>query len=539
MTISYSTNSGNVTGSGKNVGGFIGYIFGNVTISYSTNSGSVTGKDYTGGFIGSFGTGTISLIGCINKGTIGQFWYVGGFIGQVSGTSVVMTISNCTNSGEITGSGIIGGLIGLIFSSSDLTLVEIINSVNNATVSADSGTAYGLFNVKTSSSGNVRTTLLNSLNRGTIKAQASGYGIANIVTKARSVVSMGSVTGSSNFTFWDSPSSSPTDADLFFGLEGSCVDCQKEQLIRQKEGVYEVVETGAYVHDLLSNESVRENYGMMWSKELDVVFRPVVFVSGELDDFFVVVDPGSQLGDVKQLSDFFNDNTYGLVNGDNKTRAVYEPTDKVFETMNVLVGRWVNVSVGAPAHKTEKMVPGETLEQLGQQCGFVPDDFIVVDSNTGDVLSESWVVETNISLRLCHNLSVSGMTNFSAFIDHGTTLGQIANLSKFFSLSFIIFNTSDPETVFHDNTPVHSDIDATISRVTRQEVIVVIDAIGNVTVDEIKDAILDLIVVPDGEHLWIDVVPEGDDSFHISVIQTDGVTDSVSDILSDCLKLLK
>ena len=540
MSVSHSTNNGNVTGSGYYVGGFVGNISGNtnISVSYSTNIGNVTGSQrYIGGFIGSFGARTISLIGCINNGFICVGWYVGGLVGQVLGTGVTMTISNCTNNGKVTGFVSVGGLIGFIFSLSDTDTVGIINSVNNATVSAYSGKACGLFCANPHNSGNVRTTLLNSLNKGTIEAQTRdpGYGIANIVTKARSVVSMGSVTGSPNFTFWESSS---TDADLFFGLEDKCADCKNEQLIRKKEGLYEVVKTGACVHDLLSNKSVRENYGMVWSSELDVVFKPVIFVSGELDDFFVIVEPGSQLGTVKQLSSFFNDNTYGVVNGDNKTRAVYEPTDQVFETMNVLVGRWVNVSVGAPAQKTEKMVPGETLEQLGQQCGFVPDNFIIVDSNTGDMLSESWVVETSISLRLCHNLSVSGMKNFSDFIDHGTTLGQIANLSKFFSPSFIIFNTSDPETVFDDNTPVCSDIDATISMVTRQEVIVVIDDIANATVDEIKDAILDLIVVPDDEHLWLDVVLEGDDSFRISVIQTDGVTGRVSDVLSDCLEFM-
>ena len=81
-----------------------------------------------------------------------------------------------------------------------------------------------------------------------------------------------------------------------------------------------------------------------------------------------------------------------------------------------------------------------------------------------------------------------------------------------------------------------TNMDITVSKVSRQDIIVVIDDVTNVSVDDIKDAITDVIVVPDGEHVWVDVVSEGDGSYHISVIKTDGVTDSVSDLLKECLK---
>ena len=80
-------------------------------------------------------------------------------------------------------------------------------------------------------------------------------------------------------------------------------------------------------------------------------------------------------------------------------------------------------------------------------------------------------------------------------------------------------------------------MDIIVSKVSRQDFIVVIDDIINPSVDDIKDALTDVIVVPDGEHLWVDVVSEGGGSFRISVIQTDGVTDSVSDTLNECLNL--
>ena len=93
--------------------------------------------------------------------------------------------------------------------------------------------------------------------------------------------------------------------------------------------------------------------------------------------------------------------------------------------------------------------------------------------------------------------------------------------------------------VFTNTTLLDRNIDATVSKVKRQEIIVVIDDRTNVTADDIFDVIMDLVVVPNDEHLWLDVVPDGDDSFRISVIQTDGVTDCVSDLLKECLKLFK
>ena len=536
MTISSSINTGNVTGGGKYVGGFVGYYSGsnlnaNTTISSSINTGNVTGNEGAGGFFGFVGTGTFSMTECINNGTVGQNKNVGGFVGYVSGTNVITTISNTTNNGPVDGAACIGGFVGFI-SSSGTVSNGIVNSVNKAIVSAGSGMACGLFCVAPNSI-NVKSTILNSLNKGTVQTSGVAYGVATEVTKAKSVVSLGDVTGSSgSCSFWGTCD----DKDLFFGLDGKCSNCGNAQVMNynDEKQAYELVEGGEPVHVLLSDEAVKEKYGMMWSSELDVVFKPVVFVSGELNGFFVV-DPGTALGDVKNLTKFFDNKNYGVVNGDNKTRTIYTPKHKVFVSINLIIGEWVSVSVGAPVGKNEKMVPGETLEQLSQTFGFVLDDFIIVNSNTGNVLSESWVVETSVSLSLCHHLTVSGVMSLSGHFEHGTPLAQIGNISQFLNSSFIIFNTSNPDMVFTNTTLLDRNIDATVSKVKRQEIIVVIDDRTNVTADDIFDVIMDLVVVPNDEHLWLDVVPDGDDSFRISVIQTDGVTDRVSDLLDECI----
>ena len=140
-----------------------------------------------------------------------------------------------------------------------------------------------------------------------------------------------------------------------------------------------------------------------------------------------------------------------------------------------------------------------------------------------------------LNCAVCHSVNVSGVDPFYKIVEHGTMLSQIEKLSGFFNKAHIVFNTSNPNIVFGSNTSVETNMDINVSQVSRQEIIVVIDGITNVSVDDIKDAITGVIVVPDGEHVWVDVVSEGDGSFHISVIKTDGVTDSVSDSLKECL----
>ena len=192
------------------------------------------------------------------------------------------------------------------------------------------------------------------------------------------------------------------------------------------------------------------------------------------------------------------------------------------------------MSVGAPFHRIEKMVPGEKLERLAQILSTDLDDYILIN-NTGSVLNESWTVETSVSLRFCHNLTVSGTVNLSGHFEHGTPLAQISNLSEYLSSSFIISSTSDPETVFHNNISLDEDMDITILKVNKQEIILGFDVEHNIQIDDIKNTIMDIIVIPDDEHLWLDVEAEGDGSFRVTVIQTEGVTDRVSDLLNECI----
>ena len=64
-----------------------------------------------------------------------------------------------------------------------------------------------------------------------------------------------------------------TDAGLFYGLDGKCINCDGATLFKHNTttGFYEVVGTGEHVDDLLNDESVNQHFGMMWTSDLELV----------------------------------------------------------------------------------------------------------------------------------------------------------------------------------------------------------------------------------------------------------------------------
>lgn len=112
-SISNSYSTGSVTG-GDNVGGLVGNIDWNSTLEncYHT-TGDVTGVQYTGGLIGRGGyNAPVSVNLCYNTAAVygGGSGYTGGLVGQTNNGGVI--ISNCYNTGNVSGSYEVGGLMG-------------------------------------------------------------------------------------------------------------------------------------------------------------------------------------------------------------------------------------------------------------------------------------------------------------------------------------------------------------------------------------------------------------------------------------------
>lgn len=128
-TVTNCTNRATVTApSNCYAGGIIGHTNGVATIANCVNYGSVTAGRNVGGIIGGSGLAgaKMTITDVTNHGAVkGTGDFIGGIVGYINSKGNVLT--NCTNTGNITGAKCVGGIIGLVNGSMTAT-------VDNATV---------------------------------------------------------------------------------------------------------------------------------------------------------------------------------------------------------------------------------------------------------------------------------------------------------------------------------------------------------------------------------------------------------------------
>ena len=213
-------------------------------------------------------------------------------------------------------------------------------------------------------------------------------------------------------------------------------------------------------------------------------------------------------------------------------RIVYSSTHLMTRNMNVFVGRWMNVTIGAPINKTERMIGPKTLEIVGQLFKFSRVDFIVIDGSTNQTLNQSSVIETDIMLKLCHKVTVSGVLSQSWIVEHGTKLEDMSELSDFWNNHFTMFNTTNNKQVYTKETLVVSDIVMTIIKSTR----VVIDITPTDKVNE-TEVIKSISEIVGGETsiVGVDVVrdEEGQVIGIIIIVEDENAANTIVDIIND------
>ena len=216
-----STNNGKISttssADNKGVGGFVGYSYGKITLTDCVNekNATITGKERVGGLVGYIGKADsdsqkeMVISGCENKATVtsnstNDVYGIGGIVGYNSGHKVAITncinsgaitgthetagiigysdhseISNCTNSGAVSGFATVGGIVGKMGGGS------IVSCKNTATVKASKardidgdGNLDGAYlgGIAGWIAGNVN----NCYNSGTVTTETS-WGYSNIV----------------------------------------------------------------------------------------------------------------------------------------------------------------------------------------------------------------------------------------------------------------------------------------------------------------------------------------------------------------------
>lgn|GEM_PF-695966 len=103
---------GAVSGTGNDVGGFVGYLESYMSINQSYSLSNVTGNDYVGGFVGRTYYQDFQIHQSYATGKVTGVTYVGGFIGYNYYSRQYNDISDCYATGEVTGSDYMGGFAG-------------------------------------------------------------------------------------------------------------------------------------------------------------------------------------------------------------------------------------------------------------------------------------------------------------------------------------------------------------------------------------------------------------------------------------------
>ena len=143
-TIKNCYNNGIITGTVA-IGGIVGLDTNNSNVEqcYNLNniiSTSTTNDNDTGGIIGKIDNGKIDS--CYNKGKVTGSSVIGGILGRCTNNSKVM---NCYNVGEISGNQKIGGISGIIGNYNETSMIQIENcySAKDITGDNDVGAIYG------------------------------------------------------------------------------------------------------------------------------------------------------------------------------------------------------------------------------------------------------------------------------------------------------------------------------------------------------------------------------------------------------------
>ena len=284
-------------------------------------------------------------------------------------------------------------------------------------------------------------------------------------------------------------------------------------------------------------------------------------------DFFV--ESGTPLNEVGNLSFYLNHEELCVGDGDSQPRIAFKLTQVVSRNMNVIVEKCMKVTVGAPVNKNERMIAGETLAQLALFFDFSFDNFIVVANKRQQVLNKSSMIESDTLLKLCHKVTTTGVINTTVLVESGTQQLGGTVLSVFFKVEnyYEVRDASGSSRYYGSSDTISHDINVTITdkcgsfekqrcldtgnvckwnnngfcsrdvaNAPIQVIVISFDDIVDVSADDIKQSITDIVGLPD-ESLLIEVVEQEDGSFVVSVVQTNEVRTDVGGMLTECMSL--
>lgn len=603
-------------GYGSYTGGFIGCINGNSDTSIQFRDCSSvsdiylsnpTNYSYTSGFIGRFSHNSNSVTTvehCTNKGRYtfsGNFAsesYVGGFSGEVYNNKYSnFLINNATNkaNAQIETNNYwsrLCGLIGNVAAEKDQNFkLEVNNSANYGNFSSGGGSSFGLYWTNEKNNEGVTSYVYNSINKGTLTGNYA-FGITNIATSLKNVVSMGILTGTSSCQIF---ANSITPISSYF-LDTACNSPTNGiQFRKGSDGLYYTTNDNKQVDEELNYNSTNEQYGMIWDTELnlinairvnfgspinklayvkpgdnfkmacDIIKKPIDdFISVNRKTWNIFVDENiieedldvalcfnltvsgvlnkinyveyeTLFSKIEILKPYLNEK-YGLIDTDSNT-TIYDENTIMNKHMSIIVVQKMAVSIGRPVNKTTYVINGTTLNDAFNTLNITFESFKIVDRKTWTEIDNNTKIDKDTDIALCHGLTLSGLKKSTLLIEHGVPFSEIDILEPYLNEKYALIDSNNYTIVYNLNTTIVEDMEVMVKKLNILETEFEFEEKGgDVDIDQVKKDIEDLM--KDKGKIVTDVtVKEKEDNrlvILVTVVEED--TDDAADALLSCSK---
>lgn len=600
VKITNCTNFGAVHGNVGRVGGIVSMVEGamnsTLIILECKNEGTITGDGFAGGIVGIFynNEGHQTWIEkSSNNGMINsEKEYAGGIVGLVDNNTIVLSIRFCVNTGDVKGLTYASGFVGCITTNSEekSTFFQSLSVANYGKVHASQNDVCGIYCIL-EKQGQVYSEVYNTINKGDISGK-NGFGIANIVSKARGVISMGQLSSATNQPFWSSEV-----GEFKYGLKRICNGCKESETFEKVGEFYLKTDNRRWMDEEMSEVSITGQYGMLWNKDLDMFYalflgmgppvnhtmfaRPGEKLQTAFDilnfsfdpplESFTIVNRSSweilvnestiesetniafcfnltvngvenitelfveyqtPISQTKELSHFFNER-YEVIDSNDNT-IIYENTI-MNDHMSITVIRKMAVILGNPIEREIYVMKGTKLHDVAKEFGII-DNFIMVDRSSWNVLNSSMLINDDVDIALCHELVTSGELNETMNVEHGTLFSNIPELSQFLNNSYAIFDSNN-NTIYNESTALTSNTSVKIKKVNVLETEFEFDGKSeDVDLDRVKKDIEDLM--KDNGNIIKDIIVKETENNRLVVLVTvvDDDTHDAADALLSCSK---
>lgn len=209
------------------------------------------------------------------------------------------------------------------------------NCANTGNIDDGTGRVSGLFYLGSDEVHSAQSFLSNCVNKGNISGWYRWYGIANSVTTAKNIVSLGYV---GENTFWESA----YETKGLYALDYDNRDYPDGTTLFSREpatGYFKTKNGNKWVDELLNSQLRNENSEIRWTSNLDVSRKITVDFTHPISTAFESA-AGNTLRRTAELNSIDLDS---FVCVDGNTNGILEDTTVLWTDTNVQLGHWLTV----------------------------------------------------------------------------------------------------------------------------------------------------------------------------------------------------